>query len=140
MPNKFRQNVVIDTNVLISAMISPDSIPNQVLHRALADYELCVSHETLGELLEVANRPKFAKYLQKTADKNHFIDVIIENAKVFDVVHEVNDCPDPKDNKFLALALSANAVYLVTGDKKDLLAMNPYHGVQIITARAFLDT
>lgn len=141
MPNNhIKQNIVIDTNILISAVISPQSVLRQVIDKAKTEYVLCVSEETICEFLEVVNRPKFARYFQSQNDRATFIDLVQNASKMIEVVHEVNDCPDPKDNKFLALALSTNAVYLVTGDKKDLLAMNPYHGVQIITARAFLDT
>jgi uncharacterized protein len=50
----------------------------------------------------------------------------------------VTDCRDPKDNKFLALALDANAQTIVTGHQ-DLLVMHPYSGVAICTPVQFLD-
>ena len=53
------------------------------------------------------------------------------------MLHTVYDCADPKDNKFLALALSAKADMLVTGDKKHLLPMNPYNGVSIVSIETF---
>ncbi len=51
---------------------------------------------------------------------------------------DVTDCRDPKDNMFLDIALTCNALYLVSGDK-DLIALNPYKGVEIITATEFLE-
>ncbi|QMT31385.1 putative toxin-antitoxin system toxin component, PIN family [Alysiella filiformis] len=140
MPNKpFKRHVVIDTNILISAVILPHSILRQVIEKAKDEYILCASHETMNEFVEVINRPKFLKYFANPDDRQQFITLVERASQIIEVIHEVTDCTDPKDNKFLSLALSANAIYLVTGDKKDLLAMNPYHGVEIITARAFLD-
>jgi uncharacterized protein len=55
---------------------------------------------------------------------------------------EINDtiaaCRDPKDDKLLELAVGGNADFLITGDK-DLLVLNPFRAVKIITPREFLD-
>ena len=58
---------------------------------------------------------------------------------VFDVQLEVTDCKDPKDNKFLALCMTAGAKALVTGYKKDLLVMHPYQNTAVVGLRAFVD-
>ena len=50
----------------------------------------------------------------------------------------IHDCRDPKDNKFLELAVSGDATHLVTGDD-DLLVLHPFRGVAIVTSQAFLD-
>lgn len=54
-------------------------------------------------------------------------------------IYTITDCRDPKDNIFLELALTCQAQYLVSGDK-DLLSLHPYQGIQIITARDFLQS
>lgn len=72
-------------------------------------------------------------------DKTWFISNFVKSVIVIEPTETVVDCKDPKDNKFLAVALSANARFLVTGDKKDLLSMNPYRGIEIITAKEFLE-
>jgi putative PIN family toxin of toxin-antitoxin system len=51
---------------------------------------------------------------------------------------EINACRDPKDDKFLSLAVSGGATHLVTGDK-DLLALDLFEGVRILTPHAFLE-
>jgi putative PIN family toxin of toxin-antitoxin system len=51
---------------------------------------------------------------------------------------EITECRDPKDNKFLELAIAGNAECIVTGDK-DLLELNPFRNIQIITPKEFLD-
>ena len=52
---------------------------------------------------------------------------------------EVTDCKDPKDNKFLALCITAGAKALVTGDKKDLLVMHLYQNTGVLGLRAFVN-
>lgn len=138
MLNNSKPPIVIDTNILISAMISPKSILHLVLQKAFSQYTCCISHDTLQEFLEVANRPKFLKYFKNPSQKQEFIDFIVSSTKIVAITHQVTDCQDPKDNKFLEIALSCQALYLVTGDKKDLIAMNPYKGIEIITASEFL--
>lgn len=131
--------IYISPNIFISAMIFKTSTLRLVLEKAFSDYVVYVSEETLTEFLEVANRPKFLKYFENNSEKEDFINFVTSSIKIIKVAFTVTDCQDPKDNKFLEIALSCNALYLVTGDKKDLLSMNPYRGVNIITAREFLE-
>lgn len=134
------QFIVIDTNILISAILFPNSLIAKAVDKAFLYYEPCVCHETLGEFLEVINRPKFDKYfVGRPYDKTWFISNFVKSVIVIEPTETVVDCKDPKDNKFLAVALSANARFLVTGDKKNLLSMNPYRGIEIITAKEFLE-
>lgn len=63
--------------------------------------------------------------------------VIIHNADLVEVDVTITDCRDPKDNKFLALAVSGQATHLVTGDQ-DLLILHPYRSTSILTPRQFL--
>jgi predicted nucleic acid-binding protein len=51
---------------------------------------------------------------------------------------QINACRDPKDDKFLELAVSGHADYIITGDD-DLLTMHPFHGIEIITPRVYWD-
>jgi predicted nucleic acid-binding protein len=53
------------------------------------------------------------------------------------VTSVITECRDPEDDKFLALAIDGAATYLITGDD-DLLALNPFRGVAILTPREFL--
>jgi len=55
-----------------------------------------------------------------------------------EILEKINDCRDPKDNKFLDLAISANASCIITGDK-DLLMLNPFRGIPIINAVDFIN-
>lgn len=138
--NYLKQHIVIDTNVLVSALLFPNSEIAKAVNKALIEFNIFLSKETFDEFVEVIQRKKFAKYFaNRQSEIYDFIEDLTIFAFIIDVTHTVTDCQDPKDNKFLEIALSANAIYLVTGDKKDLLSMNPYHGIEIITAREFLE-
>jgi putative PIN family toxin of toxin-antitoxin system len=140
MTNAKNNRIVIDTNTLISAVIIPKSVPAQALKKALEHYVVCISEETEQELVEVISRPKFDKYfVNNTYNRESFLRVFLACCIKVTPRLQVQDCRDPKDDKFLSVALEAKAVMLVTGDKKDLLSMNPYKDVAIISARAFLE-
>lgn len=130
--------LVIDTNVLISGLISWNSKPHFAIKKAVAEYIICASNETFKEFLEVSSRPKFAKYF-RTAEKERFIKDLLKYIEFIEITERVTDCQDPKDNKFLEVAISANAKFLITGDKRDLLSMNPYRNVEIISVSEFLE-
>lgn len=66
-----------------------------------------------------------------------FLAAFIRDAKVVDITEKLTDCRDPKDNKFLELAISGNATCIVSGDS-DLLTLNPFRGVAIVTPQEFL--
>lgn len=139
MTNDKNSRIVIDTNTIISAVIIPKSIPAQALKKALEHYVICISEETEQELIEVISRPKFDRYfVDNIFTRESFLRVFLESCIKVNPRTQVQDCRDPKDDKFLSVALEAKAVMLVTGDKKDLLSMNPYKDVAIITAREFL--
>ena len=130
--------IVLDSNVIISAILKPRSTASDVLEIAFENFEIVVSKESLDELLEVLKRQKFDKYISLDDRLEDLRDYIHITTKI-PVKLEVLDCKDPKDNKFLALALTANASLIVSGDKRDLLSMNPYHGIEIIGVREFID-
>ena len=94
----------------------------------------------MRELQTVIYRPKFDRFFTEVADERAaFLEVFSQAVVFVPVTVTVSDCRDPKDNMFLELVLSAKADYLVTGDKRDLLSMNPYNGIAIVSAVAFLD-
>jgi len=132
-------NIVLDSNVIVSAILKPNSIASNALDIAIENFDIVASRESLDELLDVLKRPKFDKYLShddRIEDLRDYINI----TKKIPVTLEVFDCKDPKDNKFLALAREAKAVLIVSGDRQDLLSMNPYHGIKIIGVREFIET
>jgi uncharacterized protein len=128
--------VVLDTNVLVSAALFRKSIPGQAFEKALHDGEVLFSRDTQAELVEVLDRPKFDKYLTKS-ERLQFISLFVETVIMIEVTETITDCRDPKDNKFLELAVSGNATHIVSGDN-DLLVLQPFRGIPILQPQAFL--
>ena len=91
----------------------------------------------MEELLVTLNKTKFKKYI-RPKDRFVFINRIMRKAIFVEVNHKINECRDPKDNKFLELALSGKADCIISGDE-DLLILNPFRGIPILTANEFLD-
>jgi len=100
---RFARRVVFDTGVLVTAAILPDSVPALALEKALLQFEVCASDETLAELETVLLRPKFDQYANRQV-RQAFLDGFRAHVATVVVAQAVTDCPDPKDNKFLALA------------------------------------
>ncbi|MEI6802286.1 MAG: putative toxin-antitoxin system toxin component, PIN family [Burkholderiales bacterium] len=132
----FDRTIVIDTGVLISAAIRPQSVPALALERALRHYEVCASLATLGELQQVLLRPKFDRYAG-TTQRQAFLDGIMLHLHMVEVTQHITECPDPKDDKFLALALAANAELIIASDPH-LTQMHPWRSIPILPPAAFL--
>jgi putative PIN family toxin of toxin-antitoxin system len=134
MASEFR--IVFDTNVAISAMLLPRSIPRQAFDAAAGRGQLLVSEETIAELEEVLRRPKFDKYVREEK-RLEFLAALVRDAEVIEVTDVVRECRDPKDDKFLALAVSGKASHVISGDA-DLLALHPFREIAIVTPQGFL--
>jgi len=135
MPNK--PLYVFDANAIISALLLPDSTPRRAFDKARAQGRILLSEPVINELDDVLRRPRLEKYIHKE-ERIHFLVALLREAYIVRVTETVADCRDPKDNKYLELALESQASCIVTGDK-DLLDLNPYRGVAILTPRQFLD-
>ena len=129
-------NVVFDASSLIGALLKQNSIPEQALLLARAHDTICLSPDVEAEIREVFTRPCFAKYLAPGRGQL-ILDVITASAVLVEPVVRVADCRDRKDNKYLELALAAGASTLVTSDN-DLLALDPWRGVRIVTPAAYV--
>jgi len=127
---------IIDTGVVVSALLLPRSVPRQAFDVAAARGRLLVSDETIAELDDVLRRPKFDKYVPETR-RLEFLAALVREAELIDVVDVVTECRDPKDNKFLELALSGRGSHIVTGDS-DLLVLHPFREIAIVTPQSFL--
>jgi putative PIN family toxin of toxin-antitoxin system len=131
------QRLVVDTNTLISRLLLPHSIPARAVDRALELGELLVSSETLYELAEVLERPKFDRYLS-TEERRRFFELLSRVAILVEATRPVRACRDPNDDKFLAVAVNGEADAIITGDV-DLLALHPFLGIPILRPKDFLD-
>lgn len=128
--------VVVDTNALVSRLLLTESVPAQAVDKALRQAEVVVSEATMEELADVLSRKKWDGYVS-VEDRQELIRRLLQVADMVSVLSEIDDCRDAKDNRFLALALDADASYIVTGDS-DLLALHPWRGIQILTPGDFL--
>ena len=129
--------IVVDTNLLVSGVISP-GLPRRLVNGALAgEFELCTSEVLLAELLEVLSREKFAaRLVQAKMTPQGFVDdlrrvaVIASPTAVPRVIEH-----DADDDHVLAAALSGRADLIASGDKRHVLPLGSYHGMPIVTAR-----
>lgn len=128
--------IVVDTNVLISRALLPKSVSAQAVRRAVDRGVLLMSEATLAELAEVLARPKFDAYVS-ASDRRAFFSSLVEFVEIVPITTAIRACRDPRDDKFLDLAVSGDAGWLVTGDQ-DLLVLNPYAGIAIVTPAGFL--
>jgi len=127
---------VLDTNIVVSAMMFPKSVPAQALRKAIRKGSVVVSTQGLAELARTVLHPKFDRYVPislRQAFLQEFDLVTIE----VDVSTEISECRDPKDDHILALAIDATAKAIITGDH-DLLVMHPFRGVDILSPSDFL--
>jgi len=127
---------VFDTNVLVSALLLPKSKPREALDRALRREIVLLSFAALSELNEVLTRKRFRRYVDEE-DVRTFLAALARETVWVDVQKRITVCRDPSDNKFLELAVEGIATHMVTGDS-DLLALNPFQGIQILTPHSFL--
>ena len=137
MPTKLR--VVLDTNVIISGLISPKGPPAGILKALKAGRFILVTSQAINEeILEVMDRPRLR---DKYGLADHMFDIAFilwEQAEVITKLPSVKASKDSDDDKFLAAALGGLAHYIVTGDIKDLLSMREYQGIRIVSPEQFL--
>jgi len=128
---------IFDTNVLVSALLLPDSKSRHALDVALREGKVLISFATLAELNEVLSRKRFRRYVDEE-DVRSFLAALTREAEWVDVEIQIQACRDPKDDKFLELAVSGQATHIVTGDT-DLLALNPFQGIEILPPHRLLE-
>lgn len=127
---------VVDTNVLVSALLDEDSVTSQAFLSARNKGTLLISEEISREYFRVFTKPKFEKYLSLET-RIEFIENILSNALSVEITEQMTACRDPRDNMFLSLAVSAMADCIVTGDN-DLLVLHPFKNIPILNAKDFL--
>jgi len=135
--NSARKTIVFDTSTLLGVILKPKKLPYQVFFHALEHYELVASPETLAELVEVVQRDKFDRFRARE-ERLQILKFYLDLVTTIEPTLQVTDCRDPKDNKFLSLALSANATLLVSSDD-DLLVLHPYRKLSIFTVRQYAE-
>ena len=128
---------VLDTNVLVSDLIS-NGPPRRLIDAAKAgEIEICTSEVLLAELLDVLSREKFAQRLtQAGLTAQGIVDDLRRLAVVVSPIATPHVVPtDPDDDHVIAAAFAGHADFIASGDKRDLLPLESFQGITIITAR-----
>jgi len=130
--------VILDTNILISSLISSYGLP-EAIYRAwrAARFELVTSGFQLDEIRRASRYPKLRERL-KPAQTGTLINSLRQQALVLDHLNLTIEVSDPNDAFLVAMAMAANADYLVTGDKRaGLLELGHIEQTRILTPAAF---
>jgi len=130
---------VVDTGVLVSALLRAGGTTGAVL-RALRDgrFTVVYSTATLLEIIDVLGRDKFRlKYHIKPSDITALVNLVRLRGELVNPTQKVTACRDPKDDKFLAVALAGDVDCIVSGDA-DLLDMGSFEGIPILRPAEFV--
>lgn len=127
---------VLDANVVVSALLFNDSVPGRAFEHARRHGTILVSEASLSELRNVLGRTKFDRYLTRT-DRDEFLLALTQECELVEIHELVRACRDPKDDHVLEVAINGRAATIVTGDE-DLLELNPFRGVEVVTPRRFI--
>ena len=134
--NELRR-LVLDTNVLISAALRNGSIPHRSFLKARIEGTLLASDETVAEFRAVLLRAKFDKAVDRTL-RQGIVEEYTRLCTLISIPTSIRACRDPKDDKFLEVAVHGRADVIVTGDL-DLLALHPFRGIEILTPADYLE-
>ena len=127
--------VVLDTNIIVSALLQPLGPPAQVFLLAIGgSIQLCISGRVYAEYEEVIRRPRLRR---DEAIITATLQTIRERSLWVRPTESIRACADPDDDIFLECAQAARATHLVTGNAKDFPAS--WLDTQIVTPRRFIE-
>jgi uncharacterized protein len=130
--------VVLDTNILVSALIAPSGNPAAIYNAwENGKFTLLICAEQLAELRATLHKPRVAELI-KPYTAGRLVNQIKRLAEDVGALPSVKRSPDPTDDFLLAPCEAGNAEYLVTGDKGGLLVLDRHKGTRIICARDFV--
>lgn len=126
--------VVVDTNVLVSALISDTRAPYQLMQAWLdGRFRLITSREQIEEITAVTRYPTVRKYIQAT-EAGWLINQIRSNAEFVTRIAKVEVSADPGGNFLFGMAQAGDADYLVSGDKRHVLGITAWGKTRTVTA------
>jgi uncharacterized protein len=129
--------VVLDTNVVISALLKENSIPHEIVqHIFFNKITLCYTYEVLLEYTTVLNRDAFSSYIPKEAI-HAFLDFITYECCSVSPISYYQEVPDKSDLPFIEACLGARADFLVTGNKKHF--PKSIEKTKIVSPKEFVD-
>lgn len=128
--------IIFDASALVSAALKVDSVPEHALLRAEEVDVFALSPAVEKEIVEVFNRRRFVQAIRQER-REYVLGILRDEAVWFEPAVRIADCRDPKDDKYLELALAAGAEIIVSGDD-DLLVLQPWRGVRILRPAEYL--
>jgi putative PIN family toxin of toxin-antitoxin system len=130
---------VLDTNVIVSAVLIRGGVEDRVLRAWFADqYRLVLSAPILEEVQRVLQYPRIrAHRWMSDEETGHLLEQLAESSLLVEGKQRLRVCRDPADDKFVVAAMEGQANYIVTGDA-DLLDLGKYRDSEIVTPRQFL--
>jgi uncharacterized protein len=133
------QKLILDTNIIVSALIS-NSIPTKILYELVLTQKVktCLSDQIFAEYVEVMNREKFTKYTNFKTKSDIVLNKLREISEFYKTDRKIEILSDTSDNKFLELAAVSSADYLVTGNTLDFL-ITEFEYTKILTPREYWD-
>ena len=129
---------VFDTNVIVSALLIKKSVARVSLDKARGLGDVLLSVDVIEELYDVLNRPAFDRYIDEE-DRIRFLNLLVKESILVDITEKIKECRDPKDDKFLELAVNGKADFIISGDD-DLKVLNPFREIEIVSPRDFIET
>ena len=128
---------VIDTNIIISALLLPTSQPAKIINVwRSGNFTLLTAAPQIEELMRVSRYPKIRDRLNP-ALTGRLINEMRDLATMIDYLPPVDISPDPCDNYLLSIASGGLADYFVTGDKRDMHSIKKFGGTSIVSAAEF---
>ena len=121
---------VFDANAIVSASLSENSTSADAFDLAVDRGSLLLSEVVLREMRDVLGRDRFDCYVARSK-RRRLPKVMVRDADLVETSMQIQECRDPDDDKYLELAVDAEADCIVSGDK-DLLVLDPFRGIPII--------
>jgi uncharacterized protein len=130
--------VVLETNILIAAFVSPEGFASRVLDLWIeGEYDLVTSTWQIEEFRRVSRYDHVKKRVEPH-EVGTFVNALRGHALVTEDLPSIDVFPDPDDNPLIATAIAGSAQYLVSRDKGDVLDLEAVAGVRILTLRDFM--
>jgi len=129
--------IVIDTNVYVSRALRSSSVPGMAVNKAWLEATTLLSAATWAEVQAVLKRAKFAAYI-RSGTLEPYLEKVQSIATFVPILTPIRACRDPRDDKFLEVAVNGRADAIVTGDQ-DLLVMHPFRGIAILSPAGYLE-
>jgi len=132
-----QQRLVLDSNLLVSAIFFRSSTPARALDKAQQQAIMLASEAPLAELFALLYRPKF-KNTGSIEIRKALLLEYQQRCEIISVHTTLHACRHPKDDKFLELALDGRADLILSGDN-DLLTLHPFRGITILSPAQYLE-